>query len=496
VSQSQFMPMTDFRSRDTLILDMQAQITERNKECASLHQELDLAREKVSSSMNSIKTFWSPELKKERALRKEENAKLNSLQDQLRVSQIESKHANVSLRSVASSSRRNAPHQQTIKQLEEHQNGGDHQASTPDSETSTLPKDRQKKEMVLLRRTVDEMELRIETQKQTLTARDESIKRLLEMLQSKGLARGQLDDDRLEADQLRAKNLENEQRLRKLEAMLEAKDREIFRVKEVGHLACCGHFHLSDPRHLMVCVLYFQEGRLQALERELKMAEDELLRLREEGISVPRMRNHSSSAHPNDQFELQSLKSQEKLLKAKLENSKAECARKDTEVYALRTQMDVLQKQIEDHQQHIRVLREQITAKEQQTLMLQTDMDLVRDRVKDKEELLDRKARHLVALQTEKKRVENDLAEMQDNFEGKEKKTAMLQRKVDGLEEMLQDKERQLMTAQSRLSSLTEDQSSSDNVLSSLEDSLREKDHQIDRLKEARNRLEKEKEEE
>jgi predicted nucleic acid-binding Zn-ribbon protein len=57
-----------------------------------------------------------------------------------------------------------------------------------------------------------------------------------------------------------------------------------------------------------------------------------------------------------------------------LENCKAECARKDTEVYALRTQLDALQKQVEDHQQHIRVLREQIAAKDQQSHMLQTDV--------------------------------------------------------------------------------------------------------------------------
>lgn len=34
-----------------------------------------------------------------------------------------------------------------------------------------------------------ELELRIETQKQTLTARDESIKKLLEMLQTKGMGK-------------------------------------------------------------------------------------------------------------------------------------------------------------------------------------------------------------------------------------------------------------------------------------------------------------------
>lgn len=47
--------------------------------------------------------------------------------------------------------------------------------------------DRQAKELFLLRKTLEEMELRIETQKQTLSAWEESIKKLLEMLQSKGL---------------------------------------------------------------------------------------------------------------------------------------------------------------------------------------------------------------------------------------------------------------------------------------------------------------------
>lgn len=47
--------------------------------------------------------------------------------------------------------------------------------------------ERQAKELFLLRKTLEEMELRIDTQKQTLGARDESIKKLLEMLQSKGL---------------------------------------------------------------------------------------------------------------------------------------------------------------------------------------------------------------------------------------------------------------------------------------------------------------------
>ncbi|XP_041859434.1 ERC protein 2-like isoform X10 [Melanotaenia boesemani] len=46
--------------------------------------------------------------------------------------------------------------------------------------------ERQAKELSLLRKTMEEMELRIDSQKQTLGARDESIQRLLEMLQGQG----------------------------------------------------------------------------------------------------------------------------------------------------------------------------------------------------------------------------------------------------------------------------------------------------------------------
>lgn len=49
-----------------------------------------------------------------------------------------------------------------------------------------LEHERQAKELYLLRNTMEEMEMRIDTQKQTLGVRDESIQRLLEMLQGQG----------------------------------------------------------------------------------------------------------------------------------------------------------------------------------------------------------------------------------------------------------------------------------------------------------------------
>ncbi|VDP17279.1 unnamed protein product, partial [Onchocerca flexuosa] len=47
-----------------------------------LKQDYEMAMQKLNSTMNSIKTFWSPELKRERQLRKEETAKLAALQRQ------------------------------------------------------------------------------------------------------------------------------------------------------------------------------------------------------------------------------------------------------------------------------------------------------------------------------------------------------------------------------------------------------------------------------
>jgi ELKS/RAB6-interacting/CAST family protein 1 len=76
-------------TRDSLILDLQAQMAELNKECIGLQRELDSNKDKLSSSMNSIKTFWSPELKKERALRKEESSKLSQLQENYKIIQAQ-----------------------------------------------------------------------------------------------------------------------------------------------------------------------------------------------------------------------------------------------------------------------------------------------------------------------------------------------------------------------------------------------------------------------
>ncbi|KAJ3637861.1 hypothetical protein MTP99_001283 [Tenebrio molitor] len=72
-------------SHQPFIGELQHQNSDLQRELGNLKKELELTNQKLGSSMHSIKTFWSPELKKERALRKEESAKYSLINDQLKL---------------------------------------------------------------------------------------------------------------------------------------------------------------------------------------------------------------------------------------------------------------------------------------------------------------------------------------------------------------------------------------------------------------------------
>lgn len=77
--------LRDTSTSGTYLGQLQNTNSDLHKELTTLKKELELTNQKLGSSMHSIKTFWSPELKKERALRKEESAKYNLINDQLKL---------------------------------------------------------------------------------------------------------------------------------------------------------------------------------------------------------------------------------------------------------------------------------------------------------------------------------------------------------------------------------------------------------------------------
>ncbi|XP_033745225.1 ERC protein 2-like [Pecten maximus] len=479
----------DMRSfRDTLILDFQAQIADLNKECAKMQQELDSTKDKLSSSMNSIKTFWSPELKKERALRKEESAKYCLLNEQLKVAQAEFKKQS-----------------STIKDLESKLFGCEdvdvsRQISQQEIEILQREKDKQSKEIVILKKTVEEMEIRIETQKQTLSARDESIKKLLEMLQSKGLSSSaqKIEAERKEMEKLQTKAIEGERKVRQLQTTLSHRERDLTETKEENS-------RLSDEleqikvqlkqqpasTHTMQAMLEAKDGRILALEREVQGLEDKLMRLQEEGTGTTESQKKDGSLKD-------SLSSKEKSLRNEIEHLKKDLANKDTEILGLKLKVEASKNQNTEQVQYVDLLKDQISAKEKHVGMLQADIEDLRERLKDKDSTIDRKAKHSHNLQTEKRKIEGEIGELKDQIEIKDRKINVLQRKIEGAEESIDNKDDEIQRLKSVAAAATVamDSFSSDSAISSMEESLNDKDRQIEKLKDLRERTDLEHQEE
>ncbi|GFQ96283.1 hypothetical protein TNCT_667861 [Trichonephila clavata] len=76
-----------------------------------------------------------------------------------------------------------------------------------------------------------ELELRIDTQKQTLAARDESIKKLMEI---KGVGGKIMEEDRIESERLKSKLIETEARYRHLESMYESREKDLSKESRIN----------------------------------------------------------------------------------------------------------------------------------------------------------------------------------------------------------------------------------------------------------------------
>lgn len=174
--------------------DLQHQNTDLQRELGNLKRELELTNQKLGSSMHSIKTFWSPELKKERALRKEESAKYSLINDQLKLLSTENQVSHRGKENQDPLSNPLTPQKQAmlVRQLEEELRLRMRQPNLEmqqQMEAIYAENDHLQREISILRETIKDLECRVETQKQTLIARDESIKKLLEMLQAKGMGK-------------------------------------------------------------------------------------------------------------------------------------------------------------------------------------------------------------------------------------------------------------------------------------------------------------------
>ncbi|XP_060258350.1 ERC protein 2 isoform X7 [Ovis aries] len=480
--------------RDSTMLDLQAQLKELQRENDLLRKELDIKDSKLGSSMNSIKTFWSPELKKERVLRKEEAARMSVLKEQMRVSHEENqlldarrtKHLQLTIQALQDELRtqRDLNH---LLQQESGNRGAEHftiELTEENFRRLQAEHDRQAKELFLLRKTLEEMELRIETQKQTLNARDESIKKLLEMLQSKGLPSKSLEDD----NERTRRMAEAESQVSHLEVILDQKEKENIHLREELHRRSQLQPEPAKTKALQT-VIEMKDTKIASLERNIRDLEDEIQMLKANGVL-----NTEDREEEIKQIEV--YKSHSKFMKTKIDQLKQELSKKESELLALQTKLETLSNQNSDCKQHIEVLKESLTAKEQRAAILQTEVDALRLRLEEKESFLNKKTKQLQDLTEEKGTLAGEIRDMKDMLEVKERKINVLQKKIENLQEQLRDKDKQLTNLKDRVKSLQTDSSNTDTALATLEEALSEKERIIERLKEQRERDDRERLEE
>uniref|UniRef100_A0A8C0RTG4 ELKS/RAB6-interacting/CAST family member 2 n=1 Tax=Canis lupus familiaris TaxID=9615 RepID=A0A8C0RTG4_CANLF len=472
--------------RDSTMLDLQAQLKELQRENDLLRKELDIKDSKLGSSMNSIKTFWSPELKKERVLRKEEAARMSVLKEQMRVSHEENQHLQLTIQALQDELRtqRDLNH---LLQQESGSRGAEHftiELTEENFRRLQAEHDRQAKELFLLRKTLEEMELRIETQKQTLNARDESIKKLLEMLQSKGLPSKSLEDD----NERTRRMAEAESQVSHLEVILDQKEKENIHLREELHRRSQLQPEPAKTKALQT-VIEMKDTKIASLERNIRDLEDEIQMLKANGVL-----NTEDREEEIKQIEV--YKSHSKFMKTKIDQLKQELSKKESELLALQTKLETLSNQNSDCKQHIEVLKESLTAKEQRAAILQTEVDALRLRLEEKESFLNKKTKQLQDLTEEKGTLAGEIRDMKDMLEVKERKINVLQKKIENLQEQLRDKDKQLTNLKDRVKSLQTDSSNTDTALATLEEALSEKERIIERLKEQRERDDRERLEE
>ncbi|XP_064154335.1 ERC protein 2-like isoform X11 [Anguilla rostrata] len=495
--------------RDNAMLDLQSQLKDMQRENELLRRELDVKDSKLGSSMNSIKTFWSPELKKERVMRKEEASRMSVVKEQMRVTHEENqpldvkrtKHLQMTIQALQDELRTQRDLNHLLQQ--ESGNRGAEQFTFELNEENfrrlQAEHDRQAKELFLLRKTLEEMELRIETQKQTLNARDESIKKLLEMLQSKGLPSKAMEEEGERARRM----VEAESQVSHLEVILDQKEKENIHLREELHrrnqlqqdpgktkaLQSVIEMKNATPPFCFDPDVIWQDTKIASLERNIRDLEDEIQMLKTNGLL-------NTEDREEEMKQMEVYKSHSKFMKNKIDQLKQELSKKESELLALQTKLETLNNQNSDCKQHIEVLKESLTAKEQRAAILQTEVDALRLRLEEKESFLNKKTKQLQDLTEEKGTLAGEIRDMKDMLEVKERKINVLQKKIENLQEQLRDKDKQLTNLKDRVKSLQTDSSNTDTALATLEEALSEKERIIERLKEQREREDRERLEE
>ncbi|KRJ98509.1 uncharacterized protein Dyak_GE19282, isoform I [Drosophila yakuba] len=357
--------------------DLQHQNTDLQRELGNLKRELELTNQKLGSSMHSIKTFWSPELKKERALRKEESAKYSLINDQLKLLSTENQKQAMLVRQLEEELRlrMRQPNLEMQQQMEAIYAENDHL----------------QREISILRETIKDLECRVETQKQTLIARDESIKKLLEMLQAKGMGK---EEERQMFQQMQAMA---QKQLDEFRLEIQRRDQEILAM--AAKMKTLEEQHQDYQRHIAVlkeslCAKEEHYNMLQTDVEEMRARLEEKNRLIEKKtqgtLQTVQERNRLTSelTEIKDHMDIKDRKIS--VLQRKIENLEDLLKEKDNQVDMARARLSAMQAHHSSSEGALTSLEEAIGDKEKQMAQLRDQRDRAEHEKQEERDLHER----------------------------------------------------------------------------------------------------------
>ncbi|KAF7229549.1 ELKS/RAB6-interacting/CAST family member 2 [Nothobranchius furzeri] len=458
------------RRGDISTCDLQAQLKDLQRENDSLRRELEGGREKKTGYGTNNVDFWCPDVKRDRGSRREDGVRTSShMKDQYKANHEDLQQLPLTVQELQEELRAHREMNNRVRQQRQQGNSCREHHTDHASEENFFrlqsEHERQAKELTQLRKTMEEMEVRIDSQKQTLGARDESIQRLLEMLQGQSqehCGRGQKTGIITMAAQEAEAQLEN------------------MHLREELHRRNQLQAEPAKTRALQT-VIDMKDTKISSLERNIRDLEDEVQMLKTSGLLHPDYRQEELK-------QVEVYKSHSKFMKTKIEQLKQELNKKESEMLALQTKLDALTNQNSDSKQHVEVLKESLAAKDQRANTLQTEVDALRVRLEEKEQILTKKTKQMQDLSDEKSMLTGEIRDMKDMLDVKERKVNVLQKKIENLLEQLKDKDKQLAGLRERVQGLQTDSSNTDTALATLEEALSEKERVIENLREQRER--------
>ncbi|KAK6747534.1 hypothetical protein RB195_000623 [Necator americanus] len=311
-------------------------------EYEQLKADYQASVDKLNQTMNSIKTFWSPELKRERQMRREVERLL--------------------------------------------QTAGTSSSAAQDAH------------------------LRME-----IAARDEKIRQLNAML-DEGMSGGS------GLAEMRVRELED--MVAQLQEMLKNQEQQV-----LGQVEPSGRF---------------------ALENALRIADDRQARINELQEELSRLRV-ARAGQPRD-FTDKSVTSHEMVtLRMKMERSEVELSERKAELAQCQARMRTAEEQAADLRQHVQLLKEQITNREQQHTLLQGDVDALRQKLEGKNQQMEQRDQRIERLEKDLASAKGEVSEKQEQIQQSDHRISQMMGRIDGLETSLRDKEAELDKAKIRL---------------------------------------------